>query len=187
MQALEALHTRNSVAMLEEPGPTPGQLEKIFRAGIRASDHRRLRPWKFILIEGNARRDLGNLMLEIGLSDDPVMSLEKREQVLAKPLRAPTIILVAAKVNPESFHQVPEIEQILSAAGAAQLMMAAAHAQGIGAIWRTGSIVYDDRFKAGVGLKKEDTIVGLLYMGRSKTVKPLQPLAPDDFVERWRC
>lgn len=185
MDALEALHTRNSVAMLEGPGPSTAELDQIFSAGLRACDHRRLRPWKFLLIEGEAREDLGALMLEVALQNNPDLSPEKQEKVLAKPLRAPTIIIVVAAVQAEASVRVPEIEQILSAGGAAQLMMVAAHALGIGAIWRTGSISFDRRFVQGLNLEEQDQIVGLLYMGTAKVTKTLEVQAVAPFVTRW--
>jgi len=185
MEALTALHTRNSVALLQGPGPDKSQLKNIIQAGLRANDHRRLRPWKFLVIEGNAREDLGKLMLEIALLNNPDFSQEEQEKVAAKPLRAPTIVVVVAAIQADSFDKVPEVEQILSAGGAAQLMMAAAHVLNIGAVWRTGNVAYDDRFKVGLGLKKEDHIVGLLYMGTAKSKKPLRPLDVEDFSEYW--
>tara|TARA_B110000503_G_scaffold55997_1_gene89828 strand:+ start:5110 stop:5676 length:567 start_codon:yes stop_codon:yes gene_type:complete len=185
MDALDALLSRNSVAMLQGPGPDKMQLEKIFQAGLKANDHRRLRPWKFFLIEGEARKSLASLMLDIALRDDPDMSEEKQGKLLAKPLRAPTIVLVVAAMQPDCFDKVPAIEQILSAGGAAQMMMVAAHAQGVGAIWRTGSIAYNPHFRSGLGLDEHDEIVGLLYMGSPKAVKPLQQLNTEDFVQSW--
>jgi len=185
MDALVALHTRNSVAALQEPGPNKDQLDNIIQSALRANDHRRLRPWKFLLVQGSAREELGKLMVKIGLQNDPGMTQQQQSKMLAKPLRAPTIIIVVATVKSECFDKVPEIEQILSAGGAAQLMMVAAHAQDVGAIWRTGSIAYDDRFKSGLGLEQGDQIVGLLYLGTAKAVKPLQELSADDFVKHW--
>ena len=65
MDALTALHTRNSVNLLTEPGPTPVQLENLIKAGLRACDHKSLKPWKFLLIEGDARLAFGKLMAKV--------------------------------------------------------------------------------------------------------------------------
>ena len=64
MDALTALHTRNSINLLGDPGPTPAQLENIVKAGLRACDHKSLTPWKFLLIEGEARNKFGKLMVK---------------------------------------------------------------------------------------------------------------------------
>ena len=47
MDALTALHTRNSAPSLVDPAPGPEAREAIFTAALRAPDHARLRPWRF--------------------------------------------------------------------------------------------------------------------------------------------
>jgi nitroreductase len=183
MSALEALHTRNSVALLCEPGPSEKQLDNILLAGLRASDHRRLRPWRFLVIQGGARLKLGQSMIEISLRDNPDMPPEEQKKIAAKTLRAPLIIVVAAQVRTDE--KVPEIEQLLAAGGAAQLMVLAAHAQGLGSIWRTGKFAYDKRTNEVLGLDSRDQIVGFLYMGTAKAVKPLSEINTADFVTHW--
>lgn len=182
MDALTALLTRQSVSQVGEPGPSPVQLENILKAGLRANDHGRLRPWHFLLIEGNARRKLGELFVRVTLQDKPDFPREEQEKLAAKALRAPLIITVIARVRPSD--KVPEIEQLLSAGGAAQLMMAAAHAQGLGAVWRTGGLAYDRRIHDGLGLHANDRIIGFLYMGTPKgEAKPLAELEVKQFVK----
>lgn len=183
MNALEALHTRNSATLLTEPGPNAEQLENILLAGLRANDHRRLRPWRFLLIEGEARDKLGQAMLDIALQDNPETSLEEQQKLAKAPLRAPLIIVAVAR--PQHDDKVPEIEQLLATGGAAQLMLLAAHAQRLGAIWRTGKFAYDARLKALLGLEPQDHIVGFLYIGTTKAVKPLAKINTADFVSRW--
>ena len=104
MDVLDALHTRNSVAQLQEPGPTAKQLDNILKAGLRANDRKHLRPWKFIVIEGDARVKLGELCAE---SLSPLSDTDK-EKELIKPLRAPMIITVVACIRPEN--KVPDIK-----------------------------------------------------------------------------
>jgi len=59
--------------------------------------------------------------------DATALQIEKEKN---KPLRAPLILVVAAKVNEQS--RIPPIEQILSAAAAAENVMVAAFALGFG-------------------------------------------------------
>jgi nitroreductase len=53
MDALEALHTRTSMSALTDAGPSEAQLRAILQAGVRANDHGMMRPWKFLIIEGD--------------------------------------------------------------------------------------------------------------------------------------
>src|SRR5678816_3617391 len=52
MDALELLLGRNSAVKLQDPGPVDHALDVIFRSALRAPDHGRLRPWRFIVIAG---------------------------------------------------------------------------------------------------------------------------------------
>ena len=61
--------------------------------------------------------------------------------------------------------KVPAIEQEFSAAAATQNMLVAAHAQGIGAMWRTGSMAYHPIVMKGLGLAEHEKIIGFLYLG----------------------
>jgi nitroreductase len=184
MDALTALHTRNSINLLCEPGPTPEQLENIVKAGLRACDHYSLTPWKFLLIEGKARHRFGELMVKAKeTADQSPISTELSTKIQRKPMRAPTILVVVAAIKQHP--KVPEIEQVLSAGAAAQMMMTAAHAQGIGAIWRSGSLMFTDQMCQGLNLKTTDQIVGFIYLGTPKAAKPLPTHRVNDFLTRW--
>jgi nitroreductase len=101
-----------------------------------------------------------------------------------KALRAPVILVVAARVKPSE--KIPEVEQIISAGAAAEHIMLAAQAMGYGAMWRTGAPAYDARVKEGLRLQESDAIVGIIYIGAP--VAPARELPRpelDDFVTRW--
>lgn len=184
MDALTALHSRNSVNLLCEPGPTSKQLNNIVLAGLRACDHANLRPWKYLLIEDTAREKLGELMVKVKETQDGTPpSQELADKLRKKPLRAPTILVIAAKLV--EHEKVPEVEQVLSAGASAQMMMTAAHAQGIGAIWRSGSLMFHPDMRSGLGLSDNHQIVGFIYLGTPKAAKPLPINAPEEFLSRW--
>ncbi len=184
MDALTALHTRNSVNLLCEPGPSREQLENIVKAGLRACDHKSLTPWKFLLIEGTAREKFGKLMAKAKeKADKRPLSPDLMAKLQNKPMRAPTILVVVAAIVEND--KVPEIEQVLSAGAAAQMMMVAAHAQGVGAIWRSGSMMFSSEMRQGLGLAQTDQIVGFVYLGSPKICKLLPSYNTDNFLENW--
>jgi len=185
MDALHALHNRVSVNLLDGPAPTETQLENILKAGLRACDHKNLRPWKFLLIEGDARQKFGELMVETKKSQlvGQECAEEEKAKLLTKPFRAPTIIAVIADIKKHA--KVPEIEQILSAGAAAQMMMTAAFAQNLGAIWRSGSLMFENKMKQGLGLTETQQIVGFIYLGQIKASKRTPELNIEDFCSTW--
>ena len=63
MDAMELLLNRTSIAprLHQEPAPSDAELGQILAAACRAPDHGRLRPWRFIVIRGEARARLGEV------------------------------------------------------------------------------------------------------------------------------
>ena len=61
MDTQQALHTRVSAPVLTDPVPDAKVLENIYKAALRAPDHLVLRPWRFLLVRGEARSRLGKL------------------------------------------------------------------------------------------------------------------------------
>lgn len=183
MDALEALHSRISCPSLTEPGPAPEQLEAIYRAALRAPDHGLLRPWRFLEFSGPALERLGEILLNAALARDPELSEDQQRRVQGLPLRAPCVIVVVATVRPHE--KIPEVEQLMSATCAAQNMMLAAHALGLGMMWRTGAPAFDPRVREGLGLAEGDQVVGFMYVGTpSGSCKQVPELDPADFVSR---
>jgi nitroreductase len=178
MEALEAVLTRQSVApaFLKEPGPDAAGLERILAAGACAPDHGRLRPWRFIVIRGPARERLGEVFVEALARRQPDAPEAAIEQERMRPLRAPVLIAVAAKIAREH-PKIPEIEQILSTAAAAQNILLAAHAQGFGAKWLTGANAYDDHVKSALGLAPDDRLLGFIHLGTVDGSPPAVPHA----------
>ena len=189
MDALTLLHSRNSAPKLTEPAPTGEALENMLKAALRAPDHARLQPWRFLTIQGEARARLGELFvgaeqLRLAAAGEPPMERDACDRLAAKALRAPLIIVVIAALKEHP--KVPALEQLLSAGCAAHGILLAAHAQGYAGIWRTGGNAYDPEVKRGLGLSETEEIVGYLYLGTlDGGYKPLKNLPVEDFCQSW--
>ncbi|MDC1435836.1 nitroreductase [Gammaproteobacteria bacterium] len=180
MDALTALHTRKASPKLVEPAPKDEELTLIYQAALRAPDHAMLRPWRFLVVKGEARYKLGELFVEAMQPDTE----EKRNKLLKAPLRAPMIIIAVSTITEHP--KVPAIEQISSTAAAVQNMSLAAHALGYASIWRTGAVAFSDEIKRGLGLSTSDEIVGLLYLGSSRYGNlPIPEIKIEDHFEDW--
>ena len=185
MDALEALSTRASAVRLVEPAPSEELLATALRAAARAPDHGMLRPWKFLVVRGEARERLGEVLAETLVRREPDSTPEALDKEAKKPLRAPLIVVVVAKVEPDH-DRIPEVEQVVSAGSAAQNLMLAFHAAGFGCMWRTGAPAYDPAVKRALGIEPHDHIIGLIYVGTAVALT-LERTRPDydDFVEVW--
>ncbi len=170
MNALEALTTRRSALQLADPAPNDIALKQLLCAAARAPDHGRLRPCHVIVIRGDARARFGDLLAGALARREPNAPAAKVENERRKPLRAPLLLVVGAKIRESS--KIPAIEQVISAGAAAASIMIGAHAMGFGAMWRTGPPAYDPFVKTGLGLQLTDYIVGILYVGTPRLMPP---------------
>jgi nitroreductase len=184
MDAMQLLQTRYSALKLGEPAPSPEAVRAMLESAARAPDHGRLLPWRLILVEGDARLRLGEVLAAALSRRNPLAGELALARQREKALRAPLIIVVATRCDRSS--KIPVVEQILSAGCAALNVMQAAFAQGLGAMWRTGDDAYDDSVKTALGIDPEDLIVGFIYVGTDVGGHPARPPRPtEEFAEHW--
>jgi nitroreductase len=181
---MQLLHTRYSALKLGEPAPSVEAVRAMLESAARVPDHGRLLPWRLILIEGDARVSLGDVLAEALSRRNPLANEQALAREREKALRAPLIIVVATRCDRSS--RIPVIEQTLSAGCAAHSIMLAAFAQGLGSMWRTGDPAYDNTVKSALGIEPDDLIVGFIYVGTDVggPGKRPQRLA-EEFVEHW--
>ena len=178
LRALELLLDRRSAGLLQEPAPEGAELDLILDAGLRAPDHWRLRPWRFVLIRGAQRAAWADRVAEAALARDPANGAAIGERYRAWALRTPLIIAVGAEVR--AGHKIPEIEQLLSAGAAAMNMLNAIHLLGYGGMWVTGLNTYDASVNAALGFIAPSRLVGFLAVGttRPQPADASQPARP---------
>ncbi len=183
MQAIDALVMRRSATTLAEPAPDAGALELIFASAVRAPDHGRLRPWRFLVVRGAARARFGELLARHLSRTQPAATAQSLQRERDKAFRAPMIIVVAAHVNEAV--KIPPIEQTLSAGVAAGNIMLAALALGYNAMWKTGGAAYDPEVRQSLGLGPSEVIVGFLYIGTEAGKPSVARGEWRDLVREW--
>jgi len=174
--ALTLIHSRQHITpkQLLDPGPDSGQIEKILGAAGAAPDHRRLTPWRLIIIPPERRHLLGAAFAEALAERDPEATEAQREEARAKAVRAPFLVMVVARLDPELGPTHPQ-ERIISAGCAIQNMLLTAHAMGFGAGLSSGRSLYSRRMKLLFGLAAHEEPLCFLGVGTVARRKPARP------------
>ncbi len=184
MDTIQALQERVSIGVLGAPGPSREEIDTLLKAAVRAPDHGVLRPWRFLVLEGEQLHQLGEVFVKAALQDDPSLTAEEQEKARTRPLRAPCIITVVSENTLN--HKIPVLDQVLATGAAAQNIMVAAHALGIGAMWRTGAMAMHPYVKQQLGFEDKDDIVGFIYLGTpTGSIKNIPPTNPNDYIREF--
>ncbi len=184
MLALDLLLARTSTPRLQEPAPDSQQLETMFHAALRAPDHGQIRPWRFLTISGDGRKELGKIYAQALLQQRPQASEEQLKRMHAMPLRAPMLIVVIACI--QQHPKVPEYEQLIAAGCAAHGLLLAAQALGLGAFWRSGEMAGNLYVNSQLGLGSNERIIGYVYTGTpSGNCKPSAQEEIATYVQSW--
>jgi len=187
LTALDTILSRCSIGKVTEQRPSREQIEQLLEAAVRAPNHHLTNPWRFFVVAGDARDQLGDLMANLLASQLADPSSEHSQALIkaerAKPLRAPVLIIAAA--CPTRDGKVIEQEEISATAAAVQNILLAAHAMGLGAQWRTGNIAFDGSLKRWLGLHDDDHVIGIVYLGYPAMESRQSPRKPAAEVTRW--
>ena len=167
MSVIETIARRRSIGKMTTERPTREQIEQILEAATHAPNHHNTQPWKFFVLAGESRAELGEVMAESLLARSGDLDNEKGRARLEKErnqlLRAPVVIVAAAEHPQQS--NVVEIENVEAVAAAVENMLLVAEELGLAAMWRTGDAAYDPHVKQWFGLAPGDHIVAFLYLG----------------------
>ncbi len=167
-QMLDALRRRRSCPadFLTEPGPDAATLQDILTISARVPDHRRVVPFRFVVFQGEARARFGAALKKAFLKNEPEADPAKAAFEENRFLRAPSVIAVISKTEPN--HRTPEWEQVLSAGAVCQNMLLAASAHGFAAQWLTEWYAYDETALSALGLAIGEKVAGYVYIGTAK-------------------
>lgn len=173
---LDTLRHRASHAVntLDEPAPDRGQIDTMIACALSAPDHGKLRPWRFVVIEGAARLRLGAALCEAAAAADPDFGEEQAATLAKKALRAPLIVACVTEIT-TGLAKVPEFEQVLSTGAAMQQLQLAAGDMGFGSVWLSGPHCNAEAVKSLLGAADKDLVAGFIYLGTPSQSAPAKP------------
>ena len=179
---LDFLATRRSASALTlvEPGPSAEDLDVLTRLACRAPDHGKLTPWRMIVLETAPKAEFAARLEALAQGRDDAKAAAKLAKLKAPP------VCVAVIARPQ-LSEIPEWEQLLSAAAVCTNLLYAATAMGYGANWITDWYAYDPDALQILGLEAGERVAGYILMGSAREA-PLERVRPDAaaLLSHWR-
>ena len=172
---------------MKEEAPTKELVMRILEAATWAPNHHMTEPWRFVVLEGDERKKLGDALseaLQLAIKYDDQKREELLRQEKAKPLTAP--VIVAMIFCPKQGGKIIPQEEIVSAGASLQNALLAAHSLGLSTFVRTGAHAYSEPVKNYLGIKEDESLLAFIYLGfRAEEPRPTSRSSIETRIE-WR-
>jgi len=168
---IEAIRTRRTVKKFRpDQSPSKDVVIALLEAATWAPNHHMTEPWRFVVIAGDVRIRLAEVMTSAfvaaaGATPPPPEGVERERN---KPLTAP--VIVALICSPKQVGNVNPQEEMVAVGAAMQNLLLAAHSMGLGTNVRTGAHAYSEAVRRFLEMKQSESLVGFVYLGY-----PLEP------------
>ncbi len=179
----EIIRTRRSVGKVDGGPVERAVLEELIDLATNAPNHHMREPWRFVVVQGDARRRVGAAHARAYARTHPDAPNTTLERETLRFMRAPAVIV--AVVHPADDDPIARREDRDAVAASVQNMLLAAHGRGLGAIWRTGTMADEAEVREALDLAVEDEIVAFVYLGRPAIEMAPKPRRPVNEVTRW--
>ncbi len=187
MSIIEIIKNRSSDPLLTDQEVADELIKTLLDVGVCTPVHFNTNPWRYLVIQGNARNRLGEFMADRAAKamNDPneAGNATLLAKIRTKPLRAPVIIVAAAAKsdNPKALM----VEDIASVNAGCQNILLAAKELGLSAMWRTGSMTYDKDVVEYLGFSKATQLVAFIYLGYPMRKDQVKKREPSTAYSRW--
>ena len=136
-------------------------IEKILEAANWAPTHKKTEPWRFKVLMGEKKQELGAFLSAKYQEVDPMPKQMKIKKLQYNPSNSAAVIAICMQRDPKE--SLPEWEEIASVAMAVQNMWLCCTELGVGTYWASpGLIKFMDEF---FDLKEGERCLGFLFMG----------------------
>jgi len=145
---------------IDKPIPRP-LIEKLLDAANWAPTHKKTEPWRFKVITGDKRQELGEF-----LSTTYEQTAERPKKLKIRKLRenpgkSAAVILICMQRDPDE--RLPAWEELAATAMAVQNIWLGCTELGIGCYWSSPGLISEmHRF---IPMQPGEKCIGLLYMG----------------------
>jgi nitroreductase len=166
MDALDAIVARTSTrAFADRPVPRP-VLERLLAAAVRAPNHKLTEPWRFAVLTARSAARFAELTRAHRAAKfaDPASpeAAKAIEKTYREALGTPVFVVVMCAVSDDPVRREEDYASVMMAA---QNLLIAATAEGLGSYVRPGGLMSDDGVRELVRLPAGHRIVAVISIG----------------------
>lgn len=168
-----ARERRTSMMVQKDVAVPRATVQALCELAQSAPNHKRTWPWRFALVEGDGRAQLGDVIADaMELHGD---SPERAAKTRTKYLRTPAMLIVGSAAGDSELRTAENRD---AAAAGVQNILLAATAQGLASYWSSCPKGANAVTAALCGFDTDTTIVAMIYLGWATNVAPT-PVRPD--------
>ncbi len=152
---------RTNLRMDLERPVEPGLIQELCALASWAPNHHHTWPWRFAVLTGAARADLGRYAAQ-GLREDGVTDEARLAKTETKYLRAPVMLIVGCSSSNRPTSQAEDFDAV---AAAIQNLLLGATATGLASFWATPGTANSSQVRGLCGFTQDTEIRALVYLG----------------------
>jgi nitroreductase len=136
-------------------------IEIILEAANYAPTHKKTEPWRFKVIQGKSKEELGRFLSKKYEELEERPKRVKIKKLLENPVKSATIIAICMQRDPNE--RVPEWEEVAAVAMAVQNMWLCCTEMSIGCYWSSPGLI--NHMGEYFDMAEGEKCLGFLYMG----------------------
>jgi len=178
MQLEQLIKERRSISNYDTSKPVSyEEIQELLDIAVWVPNHKMTQPWRFILIDGKTKEQLGNINAKQG-AKGAATAEEKEKKAEALKKKIIDVPLWIAVVLEENTNLKLREEDYASASMLIQNFSLLAWEKGIGTIWKTNALLENPEARELLQIKPGERNIGLLqvgHIGKEPKAKPRVP------------
>ncbi len=192
------IQERRSIRRFDGSAIPPETIQRVLEAATMAPSAHNRQPWRFVILTAlEDKRSLANVLGEelredrLADGDDPDQIERDVTQSIERITNAPVVVIAclsmeAMDVYPDERRKTAEyIMAVQGVSMAAQNLLLAAHAEGLGACWLCAPLFTKDEVRDELNLPEGWDPQGLIILGYPADAGKERPRRPIEEVTLW--
>jgi F420 biosynthesis protein FbiB-like protein len=193
------IQERRSIRRFDDSVIPPETLQRVLEAATMAPSAHNRQPWRFVILTAlDDKRSLANTLGEelredrLADGDDPGQIEKDVTQSIERITKAPVVVIACLSMEAMDVYadeRRKTAEYIMAVQGvsmAAQNLLLAAHAEGLGACWLCAPLFTKDEVREELSLPDGWDPQGLIILGYPADAGKDRPRRPIEEVSLWR-